>query len=601
MRMPKVTRETHRASLGVLLLVLSVGLGAAEEQVAGLQARHIDGQTILTWREVAVPEVAEGVTIAELRTISKQQEQEQSIRYLVYRSDRPIESLDGLEPLASVRPFSGWNTELYGKSRKVRDRQALRYVVDDGQGPVPHGTGIYAHNPAEAGKAYYAVIAQVDGARTTDLSPDNALSEAVEETVGPGPFILQRVEQKEKWHYVKGPSLRFYVRWESPPRCSIASKPFDYLVAVPKNFSEPAPAGLHLHCWNGSLLRGYGWWYKAEQGALLLATNQYPYDWWTGYHEYYWKQKPSQDSWQEGVVRPFTPRRLFAFLDWAGTQWAIDRSRVFLAGNSMGGSGAGMLALRYGDRVAWATSWVGVHDAGNTPRFTGSYEGVYGKKEWNIAYEDGTPVFDYYKDAWWLRRYPERETAFLTFANGKNDGGIGWPQAVEFLTALQETKRPHLFVWGQRGHSQRAKMPVTLGDRGVKLDIRIDQSLPAFGDCSLDDDPGGGDPSEGDPAGQVNLYLYWQTDDVIDEAERWAMTVALVDRAPADSCTVDVTPRRLQKFQVEAGASYAWSNTEQASGEEIASGTVTADEHGLLTLPQVTVGKAGNRLVINAP
>ena len=32
---------------------------------------------------------------------------------------------------------------------------------------------------------------------------------------------------------------------------------------------------------------GYGWWYNAEQGAFLLAPNQDPYDWWTGYHERY--------------------------------------------------------------------------------------------------------------------------------------------------------------------------------------------------------------------------------------------------------------------------------------------------------------------------
>jgi len=40
-----------------------------------------------------------------------------------------------------------------------------------------------------------------------------------------------------------------------------------------------------LHCWGGSLNGGYGWWYQAEQGHLLLASNQVPYDWWTGYHE----------------------------------------------------------------------------------------------------------------------------------------------------------------------------------------------------------------------------------------------------------------------------------------------------------------------------
>ena len=50
--------------------------------------------------------------------------------------------------------------------------------------------------------------------------------------------------------------------------------------------------GIHLHCWGGSLNGGYGWWYQAEQGHLLIASNQIPYDWWTGYHERYFDGPP---------------------------------------------------------------------------------------------------------------------------------------------------------------------------------------------------------------------------------------------------------------------------------------------------------------------
>ena len=67
---------------------------------------------------------------------------------------------------------------------------------------------------------------------------------------------------------------------------------------------------------------------------------------------------------------------------------------------------------------------------------------------------------------------------------------IGWEQAAEFYRALQETRRPHIFVWGQSGHGQRARLPISLNDRHMPMDLRIDQSLPAFTNCSLDDDPG---------------------------------------------------------------------------------------------------------------
>ena len=122
----------------------------------------------------------------------------------------------------------------------------------------------------------------------------------------------------------------------------------------------------------------------------------------------------------------------------------------------MGGSGAPMFAIRHPERIAWAASWVGVHIPQQSPTFRNSYANVYGQPEWNVTFEDGTPVWDYFDDAWYLRKHPQAEIGLIAFSNGKNDGGIGWPQAVEFYRALQETRRPHLFVWGQQGHGQRA-------------------------------------------------------------------------------------------------------------------------------------------------
>ena len=122
---------------------------------------------------------------------------------------------------------------------------------------------------------------------------------------------------------------------------------------------------------------------------------------------------------------------------------------------------------------------------------------------------------------------------------------------------MQETKRPHMFTWGQAGHSQRAVMPKTHDQRIMPIDIRIDQSLPAFTKCSLDGNPGNGDPNDGDKEGAVNYYLYWETKDIVDEAVAWETTVGLIDKAPKDGCTVDLTPRRLQKFEVKAGEDLA--------------------------------------------
>jgi hypothetical protein len=305
---------------------------------------------------------------------------------------------------------------------------------------------------------------------------------------------------------------------------------------------------------------------------------------------------------------------MLSFLDFAAEKYNLDLKQVFTAGSSMGGSGAVMLAIRHPDRIAWSVGWVGVHDPGNTPQFIGSYENVYGKKDWGIKYEDGTPAFEYFKDAGYLRKYPSKEIGFITWSNAKNDSAIGWPQALEFYQSMQETRRPHLFVWGLGGHGQRAAMPADGGERIMPLDIRLDQSLPAFTNCSLDDNPGRGrklqtpkevtinrettkDHFDGDASGQINLYLYWHTDSVVDTPDRWEMTVALTTKAPNEKCTVDITPRRLQKFKAKPGEKFKWSNTSGAGQSQ--AGEVTADKWGLVTLQKVTVTKAGNRIVIS--
>jgi len=551
---------------------------------------------MLSWQEVDSPVTEDSIGAIALRDLRRDLDKQKKVRYRIYRAEKPIASLEGLKPIAEVPPLTGWNIDYYGDIRP--EHKALRYVIEEGKGPVPPGTGIYAHNPQRAGDAWYAVTVSIHGKENKSLAPANSLATAVRETAGRGVPVLQRVEKPKEWHFVQDPTLYYYVRWESPPNCAVEGKPFDYVVAVPPKPASPAPVGIHLHCWGGSLNGGYGWWYGAEQGHILIASNQVPYDWWTGYHELYWQGPLKKESWQQGVVRPYSQTRLLAFLDWVATKWEVDLSRTHVAGSSMGGSGSPMLAIRFPERIAWATSWVGVHIPAKSPQFKSSYANVYGPSEWDVKFVDGTPVWEHFNDAWYLRKHPEKEIGLIAFSNGKNDGAIGWPQAQQFYRALQDTRRPHVFVWGQGGHGQRAQLPVSLSDRTVAMDLRTDQSQPAFTGCSLDDNPGSGDPQDGDPKGQVNLYLLWKTDDVLDQGDRWEMTIGLIEKAPRNECTVNMTPRRVQQFKVKPGQQVKWTNTSLGENKVIQDGQATADEHGLITLERVRVTKGGNRLKI---
>jgi hypothetical protein len=163
---------------------------------------------------------------------------------------------------------------------------------------------------------------------------------------------------------------------------------------------------------------------------------------------------------------------------------------------------------------------------------------------------------------------------------------------------LQETRRPHLFRWDQAGHGSRATMPGG-GERILPLDLRTDQTLPAFTNGSLDDNPGTGSPENGDPAGQVNAYLYWETKDVVDQPLVWEMTIGLIEQAPERTATVNVTPRRCQQFRLKPGERVTWTNTPSGRERPVQSGEAVADQWGLVTLERVLTGKSRNRLRIS--
>ena len=128
--------------------------------------------------------------------------------------------------------------------------------------------------------------------------------------------------------------------------------------------------------------------------------------------------------------------------------------------------------------------------------------------------------------------------------------------------------------------------------------MRWDRSVPAFSNCSLDNNPGTGDADSGEPWGQINGYLLWDYGSVVDEADRWETTLYLIAASPENVCTVDVTPRHRKNFNPKAGAKFKWANTSVADGKVVGSGEVVADEHGLVTLRQVTVGKGKNRIAV---
>ena len=567
------------------------------EQVQNVTIHHNEGQTFITWKEIYPVIKSEQITLGEFKTAMKNFPKD--IKYNVYSSQTPIVSLTDLTPISKVSSSSVWNDKYYGYTNNSPDQPLERFIVQNGTDPLDPGTGLFVNNPEQQGMAYYAVTAVIDGIEQLCLTTSNVTSSILENT-GQGEPVLQKTQNPDLFQYIRNSTIHYYVRWEAPPNCNIVGKPYNYIVAVPSEVADPAPVGIHMHCWGGSMESGYGWWYDADDGSILLSSNQYPYDWWTGYHENLFTDNEPQTKadWENGVVRPYSQNRMYSFLEWLDKDhnWNIDLNRTFTAGSSMGGSGSLMFAIRNSEKVAWSNSWVGVHNPSNSPNFTSSYAQMYGPLEYDVLFEDGTKVWDYFNDIWFLNNNRDKDMGFLTFSNGKNDSAIGWEQAVNFYKALQETRQPHLFVWGQAGHSQRSVMPLTGEQQIMELDIRLDQTLPAFTQCSLDDNPGNGNQADGDESGQINRYLFWETDNIVDTQSDWKMIVALTSSAPDNTCFVNITPRRCQQFSPSPGSFINWKAEDLGSGI-IQEGTVQVDQWGLITLESIKVSK--NKVKIN--
>ena len=563
------------------------------QQVTNMQAVHRSGDTLLTFTEVEQPITTAPITGPGYDTAMNAINATSQVRYRIYRHTQPIDAttIRTADLVDEINPLSCWNTTYDQQDWSTRVVPTL--PVADMVQAAP-GTGIYVHRAPAAGNAFYAVSRVVDGEEDLSnwIQGFNTLGTAVAESVGTGMVLQWQEVGPVSFHYVNNVMKYYFVKWECPPNSNVPNTVHNYLVAVPPVVADPRPVAVGLHEWGGSLESPA--WPENGSGALQVTTNQVPYDWWTAFHENSGTLRPFTDVEGNGGgrVRNYSQNRIWSFVaDFVASRWNVDFNRIIVNGGSMGGSGASMWGIRNNGKFSYIMSQVGVHIPAMSPTFTGSFEGSYGLVGWGCLYGDtGLTAFDYWDNNQWLRSHVAEDTPFITFANGKNDGGIGWPQARLMAIACQETRRPHLFSWGQNGHLQ--------GVIGVPAGIARNKTLPAFTYCSLDNNLGNGDPADGDPAGNFNAYLWWQQDDSVDTPGKWEMTCYLISSAPQAACTVDVTPRRCQAFRAKAGASYKWTNTDIASGNIVASGTFMPDAHGLLTVPQTTVSKTKNRISI---
>ena len=408
-----------------------------------------------------------------------------------------------------------------------------------------------------------------------------------------------------------------------------AGRSFEARVVIPARASAARrkPVRVHLHGLGGKPYRGSG-----GGGQFRI----YPHDdhntYWWGYSDQLPGAMPMQ-----GTVPNYTQRRVLHLLEWVLARYpGADAERAYLTGNSMGGAGAKTLGLLFARHFFLVEATVGQAIPRNhRPKRLAQLSKLWGTPALNLKDHTGTGVWDRMDLTRALRDSAEARDQFIFTKHGKDDrtihfGAVIQPSpltGVSLYQALQHYHVGHYAVWDEGGHGNRRLDPVMGSwwwDSGwsrvyhKRSYLRRDLPFPAFSKSAADEDPGSGRGNGSHPwsaasgfaakvrvpgdtgwggtlAGALNRFLRWDSARIVDRWDRLELPLRVHSGAGVGATvagypsrgdlyakplplSVDVTPRRVRGFVCRPGEQVSWS----FGG---ASGTVTADKTGAVTVP----------------
>jgi len=570
---------------------------AMPPQATEVKAFYRSGQVFVTFKEVegfagGKEEITWGELADRFRGIDYEgplpNDLKSEIRYRIYAHSKPItaETLGEAQLVGEAVPGSIYNTRLVPDGDFIAQRPkavALRLAVEPAK-PLPPGYGLFVHTVAHHGNWHYAVVTCINGIENTVELSEKNVAGPIEQRPAPPEPVLQRdvvTDLRDGRSYHE----QWYSYWAVPPQ---APRPTRYDLAVgfcPDSMTRPTPL---------EFTRGHTWGNKPEmpgpeprRGIFMSMSDDPENGFWTGIND----ARDTLKGIEEGAWKPFAHNRQEALIRWAQKKWEIDPQRI------VSGIGAwGMWELKRADLYAYIHGW-------GMPEITKGFQcwdwarGVWGQPD---AYkgkpDDENPFYlqDYTR---WVLANPDKELPFFHIHTGwgMHSTEMGWPPFPRFVRAMMDTRRAFAMHSAALGEAMR---------QGI-IELRRDQSVPAFANCSLDDNIGEGDLLSGEPFGQINAYLVWESATIVDEPGLYAITLWLWGgdphgrgAAPLDSCTVDLTPRRCRRFKPKPGDAFAWANIALSDGKEVQSGRLVAADHGLVTLERLAVTKARHRITI---
>ena len=334
-----------------------------------------------------------------------------------------------------------------------------------------------------------------------------------------------------------------------------------FLVLHPKESESRAPLYVVLHsaghdvhsCLDCTKTVGNHDIYRSPPGffALYLDCRANKRDWWWG-----------SDLYKSADVSP-TDKRIVDTVKWVIEHYKVDEDRVYLCGNSMGGSGTLGIGMRHGDMFAAIKANVPakVEHVSNRMYFPPQVVPA------GLRLPDPPIVIDY---------------------SAPNDS---WSQGHDlFVKAMNERKYPLYFYWGPFGHANNHEQIMKVNDLINSFDwlsVKKNEAYPVFTNASTNDPLPWPDRLSEMKPGQVNAFFRWR--DVKETSTTAEISLFLIRPSelkttfpiPTES-TADVSLRRLQALKISPGERLRWV-FDQANGE------VQADETGCVTIPRLLI------------
>jgi len=299
-----------------------------------------------------------------------------------------------------------------------------------------------------------------------------------------------------------------------------------------------------------------------------------------------------------GVPTNYTEHRNLWILSWVRGQYQPDPNRWFCSGSSMGGCGTISFGLRHPELFAACHAHVPIvayTDLGANSASRLAPSCWTGPIPTDLKTNEGVPLLDRMNGTKFVLETSE-DLPYLYILNGRQDGSIPWQNNPPFYRALSKARQGFSAYWDNGTHPTCGKDAPDDAKAWLKRfqHFRRDESYPAFTNNSTDRNPGNGSPEDGDVIGWINRGVDWKG--IEDTPDHYGI-VLLADYPDITyPVRTDITLRRVQQFKTKPGEKLS---VRFGDGAPI---SVSADSHGRITIPQVTIpDKAGVRILIQRP